>query len=227
MEKKRSIRLTSSNVGKVISRRNTNVSTALVNNMLYSKFSGNIHTIRGLAQEDNTIIEYKNVKGNVEVQRTGLRICKEHPFLAASTDGIVLSKESKGLLEIKNLLQTNSYLIKEAVEKVPNFCLECVKGKIQLKKTHSFYYQIQGQLNIFEKPWCDFVVRRSKPYDMFIERIQRNCKLWETEMLPKLLAFYMKFMLPELALPRMGTYTGIRQPNKPWVSVVYMFYATP
>ncbi|XP_052269888.1 uncharacterized protein LOC127871186 [Dreissena polymorpha] len=26
----------------------------------------------------------------------------------------------------------------------------------------------------------------------------------------------MKFMLPEIALPRMGTYTGIRQPNKPW-----------
>ncbi|KAH3730198.1 hypothetical protein DPMN_056179 [Dreissena polymorpha] len=24
------------------------------------------------------------------------------------------------------------------------------------------------------------------------------------------------FMLPEIALPRMGTYTGIRQPNKPW-----------
>ncbi|KAH3808494.1 hypothetical protein DPMN_136850, partial [Dreissena polymorpha] len=35
-------------------------------------------------------------------------------------------------------------------------------------------------------------------------------------MFPKLLAFSMKFMLPEIALPRMGTYTGIRQPNKPW-----------
>ena len=79
-KKERSIRLTSSNFGKVISRSNTNVSTALVNNMLYSKFSGNIHTIRGLAQEDNTIIEYKNVQGNVELQRTGLQISKEHPF---------------------------------------------------------------------------------------------------------------------------------------------------
>lgn len=67
--------------------------------------------------------------------------------------------------------------------------------------------------------WCDFVVRRTNPYDIYIERITRDEKLWTSEMLPKLECFYMKVILPELALPRYGTYTGIRQPEKPWVGV--------
>ena len=57
--KEKHIRLTSSSFGKVISRRPCNTSTALLKNILYSKFHGNIRTIRGLAQEQNTVIEYK------------------------------------------------------------------------------------------------------------------------------------------------------------------------
>ncbi|XP_060577969.1 uncharacterized protein LOC132735083 [Ruditapes philippinarum] len=218
--KERNIRLTSSNFGKVMARRSTNVSSALVKNMLYSKFQGNIHTIRGLTQEQNTIIEYKNQKGNVEVSKTGLKICKSHPYLAASTDGIVQTKSDTGLLEIKNLLQTNSYMIKQAIGKVQNFCLQQSNNKVQLKREHEYYFQIQGQLNIFEIEWCDFVIRRTNPYDLYIERIKRDKNLWTLKMVPKLKCFYMKFILPELSLPRYGTYTGIRQPEKPWVGLI-------
>ncbi|XP_060598342.1 uncharacterized protein LOC132752084 [Ruditapes philippinarum] len=214
--KERNIRLTSSNFGKVMARRSTNVSSALVKNMLYSKFQGNIHTIRGLTQEQNTIIEYRNQKGNVEVIKTGLKICKSHPYLAASTDGIVQTQSDTGLLEIKNLLQTNTYMIKQAIGKVPTFCLQQSNNKVQLKREHEYYFQIQGQLNIFEIEWCDFVIRRTNPYDLYIERIKRDKNLWTWKMVPKLKCFYMKFILPELSLPRYGTYTGIRQPEKPW-----------
>ena len=69
-KKERVKRLTSSIFGKVISRRPNNVSNSLVKNMLYSKFKGNMHTIRGLSQENSTIIEYKNQKTNVEVRET-------------------------------------------------------------------------------------------------------------------------------------------------------------
>ena len=41
-------------------------------------------------------------------------------------------------------------------------------------------------------------------------------------MLPKLERFYYKFLLPEIALPRYGTYTGIRQPASHWVSIEYL-----
>lgn len=109
-----------------MSRRPKNVSTSVVERMLYSKFKGNIHTIRGLTQENNTIIEYKNKFTNVEVQKTGFRICKTHPYLGASTDGIVHDKDKNesGLIEIKKILQTNTLLIKDAVKKIKNFCLE-------------------------------------------------------------------------------------------------------
>ena len=219
-KKERHIRLTSSNFGKIMSRRLNNVSTSLAQRMLYSKFKGNIHTIRGLAQEKHTIIEYEN-KYNVQVKTTGFRICKLYPSLGASTDGLVHDKTTEnehGLLEIKNFLQTNTLLIKDAARKIKNFCLEERQNKLHLKTSHEIYYQIQGQLNIFEKEWCDFVLRRTNPYDIHVERIYKDSSLWENEMVPKLEQFYQKFLLPELALPRYGTYSGIRKPAAPWVS---------
>lgn len=145
-KKERHIRLTSSNFGKIMPRRLNNVSTSLAERMLYSKFKGNIHTIRGLAQEKNTIIEYEN-KYNVQVKTTGFRICKIYPCLGASTDGLVHDKnaDEHGLLEIKKILQTNTLLIKDAARKMKNFCLEEKQNKLHLKTNHEIYYQIQGQ----------------------------------------------------------------------------------
>lgn len=64
--KERQIRLT--NFGKVMERRPKDVSNAVVKNMLYNKFKGNIHTVRGLVQEATTIIQHNNQKPNVEVK---------------------------------------------------------------------------------------------------------------------------------------------------------------
>ncbi|XP_053391946.1 uncharacterized protein LOC128554670 [Mercenaria mercenaria] len=106
-KKERHIRLTSSNFGKVMKRRTSNVSDNIVKNMLYTQFRGNMFTIRGLEQEANTIIEYKNQKKDVSVEKVGLQICSSLPFLAASTDGLITDEDESGLLEIKNFLQTN------------------------------------------------------------------------------------------------------------------------
>lgn len=59
--------------------------------------------------------------------------------------------------------------------------------------------------NIFDVEWCDFVVRRTNLYDMLVERINRDKQLWTYEMILKLESFYVKVILPELALPRYGT----------------------
>jgi len=209
-------RLTSSVFGKVMSRRPTNVSSCLVKNLLYTNFKGNINTIRGLAEEDHTVTEYKNLKGNVDVRKVGLCISSEYPYLGTSPDGIVTENNQEGLIEIKNFLQNNRFTIKEAVKKVPNFCLEERDNELKLKQTNEIYYQIQGQLNILNKPWCDFVLRRTNPYDIHVERIYRNKQVWQ-EMVPKLSAFYYKFLLPELSHPRRNTVSGIRQPKSPWV----------
>ena len=218
-------RLTSSIFGEVVSRSVNNNNPALVNRLLYTDFKGNKFTRKGLQQESVTIQEYTNkmkAEGQeCNVENSGLVICSSHPCLAASTDGIVnLSDGTKGLIEVKNLLQNNQLLIKEAVSKQSNFCLcKTSDGSIQLKRKHKYFFQVQGQLNVFNLEWCDFVVRRTDPYDIFIERIKRDIKLWVEIMRPKLITFYFNHMLPELASPRLGTVSGIRKASVPWVSI--------
>ena len=119
---------------------------------------------------------------------------------------------------MKNLLQNNQQTFQDATKK-PTFCLEVMDGKLRLKRNHAYYFQCQGQLNICNAPWVDFVVRRTNPYQIHIERIFRDETLWNS-MLPKLESFYKKCLLPELASPRIKTSTGIREPELPWVCLL-------
>ena len=152
------------------------------------------------------------------MQIPGLFICEQYPFLATSSDGIVQNDNvPEGLIEIKTLLQTKSYMIEDAAKKDKAFCLSMQNNNIGLKKTHKYYYQVQGQLNILNYPWCDFIVRRINPYDIYIERIYKDENLWTHKMVPKLKSFYFTHILPELAVPRHGTVSGIRKPAIPWV----------
>ena len=224
-------RLTSSVFGDVMTRSVNNNSPALTNRLLYSNFQGNKFTRKGLLEEDNTRKEYINIKQKegeqININVPGLIISKEHPHLATSSDGIVTSKQSatSGLIEIKNLLQNSDKNIKDAAINNNQFCLQYENQTVKLKKNHKFYYQVQGQMNICDLPWCDFVVRRTNPYDIFIERIYRDKRLWQEEMEPKLSAFYFSHILPELSAPRKHSITGIRKPAIPWVQTyLYLYY---
>ena len=44
-------------------------------------------------------------------------------------------------------------------------------------------------------------------------------------MLPKLKAFYMKAILPELAMPRYNLNPGIREPDMPWVIIYQVIHS--
>ena len=93
---------------------------------------------KGLFQEQNTIIEYRNQHTGTTVQKLRLMICYKYPYLAASTDGLIIGDDrNDGIL--------------------PN----------------------SMQLNIVNYNWCDFVVKRVYPYEMFVERIFRDSDLWD------------------------------------------------
>ncbi|XP_050390274.1 uncharacterized protein LOC126809647 [Patella vulgata] len=211
-------RLTSSNFGDII-KRNTHIP------ILYGTFQGNKFTSVGLASEAATIVEYKTLKYSqgdpVSVEPKGLCIDDNHPFLAASTDGLITSATDgqQGLLEVKNLLQNKKLTFTEAAKSVQNFCLAVVNGKLQLKTSHQYFFQIQGQLNIFNLDWADFVVQATHPHQLHVQRVPRDENLWQTSMLPKLKAFYFKCLLPELAVPRYGKSPGIREPGN-WVHAI-------
>lgn len=152
----------------------------------------------------------------LKVSSVGLVIDRTHKFLGATPDSKVQEGNESGLVEVKNLLQKNQLSFEDAAMK-GQFCLELKNGKLQLKRNHAYYFQCQGQANILQCPWVDFVVRRTNPYQIHIERIFRDADLWRDVMVPKLHAFYHKAYLPELAAPRHKTSTGIREPEKPWV----------
>ncbi|GFW54726.1 yqaJ domain-containing protein [Trichonephila clavipes] len=84
-----------------------------------------------------------------DVKECGSFVDPENPCLCASPDGLI---GSDGLIEIKcpytqpKILRNSVYLIKNTVHE---------DGSIHLPSIHKSYYQIQGQLNIANRKWCD------------------------------------------------------------------------
>ena len=176
------------------------------------RFTGNdakIHFYTGFtswACEAYQIYLAETGKPDVSVHRAGLFIDLANGWLAASPDRLVsdpLSEDSQGLCEIKCPYSTRNLTPENACRIVPNFCCRLdADGSAILRKGHSYYYQIQGQMAITGRNWCDFVVYT--PYGISVERITFNESFWLNEMLPKLdlfydghyLPFYMEFFNP-------------------------------
>jgi hypothetical protein len=222
-QQERKKRLTASNFGSVVCRRPSLKVEPLVRRLLYGTFEGTTATRWGLSQESITIKEYVLHKAsgqvNASVEPVGLCINEHHPYLAASPYGIVTNLDTgdQGLLEIKNVLRKKSINLTQAAKTDKAFCLELVSGFLRLKRRHAYYFQCQGQLNILNLPWLDFVIRTVDPYQLHVETIMCDSTLWTSTMLPKLTDFYNKSILPELAVPRHGKSPGIREPGV-WVS---------
>ena len=51
------------------------------------------------------------------------------------------------------------------------------KSCIKLCKDHIYFSQVQGQMAITKRPWCDFVIYTEK--GLSIERIDFNSTFWE------------------------------------------------
>ena len=134
----------------------------------------------------------------VRCVETGLWISLDCPFVAASPDGIVKCNQcGHGLLEIKNPYTHRLLPITELAQQKGSF-LTTENGVMQLKRTHSYYAQIQIQMWVTGFKWCDFVVRTaSKVGNLFVERIAFDSEYIEI-MRPKLECFFVKGIMPEL-----------------------------
>ena len=203
-----------SNFGRVI-KRNCNISSkGLLQSLLRPTF--NLQNLPlplkwGRENEERACEAYQiylaeTGKPDVSVHRAGLFIDLANGWLAASPDRLVsdpLSEDSQGLCEIKCPYSARNLTPENACRIVPNFCCRLdADGSVILRKGHSYYYQIQGQMAITGRNWCDFVVYT--PYGISVERITFNESFWLNEMLPKLdlfydghyLPFYMEFFNP-------------------------------
>ena len=204
-------RLTASRPGGILKMRKKTKRSRKLKELLYSVFRGNEATRYGMemeaiAQHDYTTLQQQRGHDRLAVEKCGLFVSPENPWLAASPDGTVHdpsdASQPLGLVEFKNPPSARDKTLTEACGG-SNFCLQqhLTDGQVSftLKPQHDYHYQIQCQLYCADREWCDFVLRTGK--GVHIERIHRN-RTWWKEQLPKLHACYFNAVLPELACPR-------------------------
>ena len=130
---------------------------------------------------------------NHSVTLAGLFVDSEHPYIGASPDGMVnCACCGKGVLEVKC-----PFCFKENIpdEEEQNFCMTKIGDQWSLKRNHSYFYQVQTQLNVCKVQYCDFVVWTEQ--NTVIERIVVDKPFFE-DILEDVKHFFIYGMLPEL-----------------------------
>ncbi|XP_022807132.1 uncharacterized protein LOC111344187 isoform X1 [Stylophora pistillata] len=119
-------------------------------------------TIHGCKHEQTAIEAYethmKQSHTNFKVTKCGTFIDVEHPFLHATPDFLCeCDCCGYGCGEVKCPYCIEGTDFKNYCEKKSS-CLQWNGEKFSLKKNHSYYYQVQQQLHITKRAYCDFVV---------------------------------------------------------------------
>lgn len=145
-----------------------------------------------------------NGHGDITVSPSGFYIHPDYPYLGATPDGAVYDpsnlQQPFGFLEIKCPYSSRALTPVEACS-TTGFCcsLDATNGNLCLKENHNYYSQVQGQMAIGERPWCDFVIYTNK--GISVQRIAFNEEFWKNKLLPKLLSFFDNCVGPEIVSP--------------------------
>lgn len=81
-----------------------------------------------------------------------------------------------------------------------------------MNQKHNYYYQIQGQLHITKRKWCDFVIY--VPNEVHIKRVYRHDYFLKDKMFPFLGNFYFTCIVPEIVDSRQKRNMELREPEK-------------
>ncbi|CAK1603844.1 unnamed protein product [Parnassius mnemosyne] len=137
----------------------------------------------GMINEKVAIKKYMEIYG-VVVEECGLFLSQERPYLGASPDGLL---GSETIIEVKCPYASRNQEIGPLT--VPYLQFD-YNGQLILKKTNIYYYQIQGQLYVTKRKFCNLLVFTYKSLKViFIERDEQ----FITDMLRKLDYFYYNF----------------------------------
>ena len=135
---------------------------------------------------------------NLRVSLCGLFINPQFPILGASPDGIVECECcGVGVLEIKC-----PYCVRDCTEETEflekvNYLKSVTNEKENygLDKDHSFFYQIQCQLFVADKEYCDFMVWNKAVH--FIQRFYQDDAFWQKNY-PLAVEYFHGIVMPEL-----------------------------
>ncbi|KAJ8666268.1 hypothetical protein QAD02_007930 [Eretmocerus hayati] len=122
-------------------------------------------------------------------QECGLFVSKDYPFICGTPDRLLCYVN---LLEVKCPYSSRHYMMKEVT--VPYLGRD-QDGYLRLEKKHPYYYQVQGQMLVTNRAYCDLVVWTF--VDMHHETIERDPDFIQ-EMLKTLIDFYDKHLKPAI-----------------------------
>ena len=208
----RRYRLTASLFGLVLQRRDTTPPNKLVLRIIQPRQINAPAIEWGIQQESVAVKEYIKYQNSHEheellVAASGFLVSHLHPFLGATPDGAVFDPSSPehpfGFLEVKCPFAHRNITAVEACGTSGFYCtLQCgLDGSQQvvLSEKHPYFAQVQGQMAIGNRPWCDFVVFTLK--GISVSRIEFNSDYWNNTLLPKLVSFYDSCVAPEIVSP--------------------------
>ncbi len=160
----------------------------------------------GREHDEHARQAYQKTKGSsVILTHSGLVISTEHGWLACSPDEV---RDRYGMVEYKCPYSVRDTSVNEACNK-KDFMTSLKDGQVTLKRSHKYFYQVQGQMAVCQRSWCDFVIWT--PSSITVERIPFDEKLW-MEVLPQLEYFFDNAILPELASPHHPQGQNILEP---------------
>lgn len=160
---------------------------SLINKKRFSSAS----TSYGIANEKNASQLYQTKTQN-HVHDCGLIINPEFPCIGATPDGKVCDHGESGILEIKCPFSARDMSIEEALTPdsgIKDFFLEKNDNNVFLKKSHQYWFQIQGQLLVSGANFCDLVIYTRRDFSCI--RILPDIDAME-EILSKMCSVYCK-----------------------------------
>lgn len=152
-------------------------------------------------------VSYQHQKGKtgLTVEPCGVLINEKFPYLEARPDGKVFdpsNEEPDGFVQVKCPYSHRDITPLEACSS-PEFCCK-VKTNIdgtqslEMRQNHQYYAQVQGQMAIGGRNWCDFVIYTNK--GISVERVMFDSKFCNM-LFPKLEAFFDNCLGPEIVCP--------------------------
>ena len=207
----RRYRITASYFGAVRRRLPTTPPQSLVLQILEGKQFQTPATEWGKKHEELALKQYEQYEHasgheNLYACRSGFVICEDHPYLGASPDAVVYdptSAEQFGLAEVKCPYAYRQMTPSQACGN-KDFCctLETADDGnkyLKLRHNHPYFSQVQGQMAVTGRTWCDFVIYTEK--GLSVERIPFDRDFWQFDLLPKLTDFYDNCLAPEIVSP--------------------------
>ena len=128
---------------------------------------------------------------DIQIHSSGLFLDKEHAFVAATPDFLVSCCCGSGLMECKAMYSIRHLDIHKHV---PSFLI-CNEGVISLKVNHPYYAQIQGQMAVTGRSWCDLFVCTN--VSEIVIRVSFDEEYW-LSLKQNLVLFYCKVIVPRL-----------------------------